>query len=188
MGYGLGYIAMIKKKTAKEYLAESAIELLSHGDVESISVSDIANHCGVSTRTFYNHFRDKHDLFLYIYTRELERFFAANQGHVTFRPFVFRSGQILFDYKDFFQNFQKYTGQNNFRDSVYQPLMDSYERIIREEFHDTVTKDLHDALSFWVNGMIGYVSRAYGEPVLEPYEDACEKFVRYMPEILKKYL
>lgn len=181
-------MVMIRKKSAKEYLAESAIDLLSHGDVESISVSDIARNCGVSTRTFYNHFRDKHDLFLYIYTRELERFYQANQDHLTFRPFMFRTGQILWDYKDFFQNFQKYTGQNNFRDSVYQPLMDYYERIVRECFHDTVTKDTKDALSFWVNGMIGYVSRAYGMPVLESYEEACKKFAKYIPEQLKKYL
>lgn len=179
---------MDKKKSAKEYLAESAIELLSHGDVDSVTVSDIANNCGVSTRTFYNYFRDKHDLFLYIYTRELEQYFQANKEGLGFHQFMLWTGAILWEYKDFFDNFQRYTGQNNFRDSVFQPLCDYYERIVRECFHEPVTKDIHDAIDFWVNGMVSYVSRAYGKPVLEPYEPACEKFARYMPEQLKKYL
>lgn len=179
---------MEKKKSTKDYLASSAIELLSRRDVESISVKEIAENCGVSTRTFYNHFRDKYDLFLYVYTREMERFFQNNKDHLTFRPFVFWTGQLLFDYKDFFNNFQKYIGQNNFRDSVYQPLMDYYEKIIRECFHEEVTEDIRDALSFWINGMIGYVGRAYTDPVMEPYDSACEKFARYIPEQLKQYL
>lgn len=179
---------MDKKKSAKEYLAESAIELLSHGDVDSITVSDISNNCGVSTRTFYNYFRDKHDLFLYIYTRELERYFQEHKEGLRFYRFMLWTGAILWEYKDFFINFHKYTGQNNFRDSVFQPLCDYYERIVRECFHDEVTEDIHYAINFWVNGMVSYVDQAYNEPELEPYKPACKRFARYIPEPIKKYL
>lgn len=179
---------MERKKSAKEYLMESAVELLSHSDVQTISVVDIAKNAGVSTRTFYNYFQDKHELFLSIYTSELERFYREHDGRLTFRPFVLKSGQILWDHQDVFRRYQKYSGQNSFRDSAYQPLMHYYSLIITDCFHDKVTKDTHDALSFWVHGMIGYVSWSFTLAELEPYMEACEKFMRYMPDQLKRYL
>lgn len=179
---------MKKKQSAKDLLVESALELLSHGDAENITVTEIAKNCGVSTRTFYNNFRDKWDLFLYIYTRELDSYFEENKDHLTFYPFLMRGGQILWDYLDFFKHFQKYHGQNNFRDSVYQPLMDYLERIIRECFHEEVTQDTRDALSFFVHGMLGYISYSYTLPELEEYESAVPKFAKYAPEQLKKYM
>lgn len=179
---------MQKKKSAKEYLAESAIELLSRGRVENISVRQIADNCGVSTRTFYNYFKDKNDLFLYVYTSDLEEFFQKNKEHLTFEPFMYHTGEVLWEYQDFFKNFQAYTGQNNFRDSVYDPLMEYYEKIITECFHDEVTKDLHESLMFFVHGMIGYVYWYYSQPQLQPVAEGIAVFVRNCPEPLKKYI
>lgn len=179
---------MDKKKSAKTYLKESAIELLSKGRVDNISVKDIAENCGVSTRTFYNYFKDKNDLFLSIYTEDLEDFYQAHKETLTFRPFLYHTGEVLWEYRDFFQNFQAYTGQNNFRDSVYDPLMSYYERIIRECFHDEVTEELHAALMFFVHGMIGYVSWYYNQPQFQPLDEGIAIFAENMPEKLKKYL
>lgn len=49
---------MIQKRTARELLLTAVTELLETQDIEQISVKDIAAHCGVSTRTFYNCFID----------------------------------------------------------------------------------------------------------------------------------
>ena len=179
---------MEKKKTAKEYLVESAVELLSKGRVEKITVTDICENCGVSTRTFYNYFKDKIDLFLYIYVDDLESFFNKNKDGLTFHPFLRHTGEVLWEYRDFFQNFQAYTGQNNFRDSVFEPLMTYYERIIAECFGDPITNDIHEALTLFVHGMIGYVSWYYSQPVFQPLDDAVRVFETNMPELLKKYL
>lgn len=178
---------MEKKKSAKEYLMESAIELLSKSRVENISVRDIADNCGVSTRTFYNYFRDKHDLFLSIYTSDLEDFFQKNKEGLTFYPFMWHTGEVLWEYKEFFKNFQAYMGQNNFRDSVFDPLMEYYERIITECFHEEVTPEVHAALMFFVHGMIGYVYWYYSQPELQSLEEGIPFFRENAPEILKKY-
>lgn len=98
---------------------ESAAELLSQGGVDSVSVVDIANSAGVSTRTFYNHFRDKYDLFLHLYTSDLERFYQEHRGHLTFRPFVLKSGQILWDHQEMFARYQK---KPFFEDDFDHPL------------------------------------------------------------------
>lgn len=179
---------MIQKKHAKEYLAESAIELLSKHPVQSITVERISSNCGLSTRTFYNNFKDKYDLFLWIYLRELEKNYQANLDHMSFRSLIRCSGQILLDYKDFFFNYQRYRGQNHFHDSVFQPLLNYFIRVVQEVFHDPITPEIHESLTFFIFGMIEYVDQSYQHGGLKPLDEAVTVFTRAIPENLRKYL
>ncbi len=52
----------MKRKTAKEILAESFRELAKTMTVDKITVRNITENCGYSTATFYRHFKDKYDL------------------------------------------------------------------------------------------------------------------------------
>ncbi|OUP84164.1 hypothetical protein B5F07_08485 [Lachnoclostridium sp. An169] len=179
---------MVKRKSIKEYLAESAIELLSRHPVEKVTVTLIARNCGLSTRTFYNNFKDKYDLFLWIYTQKLEEYYQSNLDHMSFRTFIYYSGQILVDYYDFFFNYQQYRGQNHFHQAVFQPLFDFYIRIIREIFHDPVTQEIRESTAFFVLGMLEYVDRFYHRGHLPSLSDTVDVFARAIPENLKKYL
>ena len=49
----------MKRKTAKELLAESFRELAEQKSVDKITVREIAENCGYSPATFYRQFRDK---------------------------------------------------------------------------------------------------------------------------------
>ena len=51
----------MKRKTAKEILAESFIELAQTKKIDKITVKDITDNCGYSSATFYRQFRDKYD-------------------------------------------------------------------------------------------------------------------------------
>ncbi|MBQ7745640.1 MAG: TetR/AcrR family transcriptional regulator C-terminal domain-containing protein [Ruminococcus sp.] len=59
----------MKRKTAKEILAESFRELAGKKKADKITVGDIAGNCGYSTTTFYRHFRDKYDLIVWDHTQ-----------------------------------------------------------------------------------------------------------------------
>ena len=52
----------MKRKTAKEILAESFQELAAGKDIDKITVKDITDNCGYSPATFYRQFKDKYDL------------------------------------------------------------------------------------------------------------------------------
>ena len=52
----------MRRKTAKEILAESFRELAQSKTVDAITVGEIVQNCGYSTATFYRQFRDKYDL------------------------------------------------------------------------------------------------------------------------------
>lgn len=62
----------MKRKTAKEILAESFREMAEIKPVDRIAVIEIVENCGYSTTTFYRHFRDKYDLMAWEYTRHIE--------------------------------------------------------------------------------------------------------------------
>lgn len=69
---------MIQKRTARELLLTAVTELLETQDIEQISVKDIAAHCGVSTRTFYNCFIDKHDAVAPAYYEQARQYMDAD--------------------------------------------------------------------------------------------------------------
>ncbi|MBO5520209.1 MAG: TetR/AcrR family transcriptional regulator C-terminal domain-containing protein [Eubacterium sp.] len=58
----------MKRKTAKEILAESFRELAGVKHIDKITVKDITDNCGYSPATFYRQFRDKYDLIAWAYT------------------------------------------------------------------------------------------------------------------------
>ena len=66
----------MRRKAAKELLAESFRELAERKSVDKITVREIVENCGYSPATFYRQFRDKYDLIAWDYSRELERIMA----------------------------------------------------------------------------------------------------------------
>ncbi len=59
----------MKRKTAKEILADSFRELAGQKKIDKITIRDITDNCGYSTATFYRHFSDKYDLVAWEYAR-----------------------------------------------------------------------------------------------------------------------
>ena len=63
----------MKRKTTKEILAESFLELAQKKRIDKITITDITDNCGMSQPTFYNHFKDKYDLIVWIYTSRVSK-------------------------------------------------------------------------------------------------------------------
>ena len=61
----------MKRKTARELLADSFRELAQTRAIDKITVQDIVKNCGYSTATFYRQFKDKYDLIAWDYSRRL---------------------------------------------------------------------------------------------------------------------
>lgn len=63
----------MKRKTAKEILADSFHELAEERQISKITVREIAANCGYSSATFYRQFKDKYDLIAWDYARQIEK-------------------------------------------------------------------------------------------------------------------
>lgn len=59
----------MKRKTAKEILAESFRELAESKPIDKITIKDITENCGYSPATFYRQFSDKYDLIAWDYVQ-----------------------------------------------------------------------------------------------------------------------
>lgn len=73
----------MKRKTAKEILADSFRELAQVKSIDKITVKDIIGNCGYSQATFYRQFKDKYDLIAWSYTRDFESIVDQLRGDGT---------------------------------------------------------------------------------------------------------
>ena len=60
----------MKRKTTKDILAESFLELINDKRISKITINDITSNCGMTQPTFYNYFKDKYDLIAWAYTSD----------------------------------------------------------------------------------------------------------------------
>ena len=62
----------MKRKTTKEILADSFIELAATKTLNRITVLNIVENCGLTKPTFYRYFKDKYDLMAWLFVREAQ--------------------------------------------------------------------------------------------------------------------
>lgn len=178
---------MIEKRTSKEIIADSLSQLLEDRPFDKITVTEITANCGIAKRTFYYYFKDKYELALWFYVHPLDCYYRENQGSITFRGYLKRCVETIWQERLLIQNILQYSGQNNFRRSVYEPLVDRYLQLIEEVYGDPATPELRETVRFYVGGLIFYaedslLTEAPHPSVSLPLFEACA------PPLLKKYL
>lgn len=83
---------MPESNLTKKAIALSAKELTKEKPYDKISISDIADRCGIKRQTFYYHFQDKYELLVWIYFNEL---FAPNMEDISLENWDEKLGAIL---------------------------------------------------------------------------------------------
>lgn len=179
---------MVPKKSSKELLAESALEMISKYPVDKISVLEIARNCNVSTRTFYNHFRDKYDLIAWSSIYLMEQRHKEYQGTTDFHYCLTITTEVVWEYCDFFVNAVKYHGQNNLSESIMNPLRDIYLKLIHDVYHDEITDEIYDSVTFFLYGCIGFANHALQNNNIPTPQTAVALLENCLPSNLKVYL
>ena len=179
---------MEKKKSSKELLKESVIELVSRSPVEKVSVDQICENCGVSRRSFYNHFKDKHELICWVYISIVEDNIREHGSELTLHTQIESLVNSICDLSGFYQNAVRYTGQNNFRESILEPLIESVRSLITDVYRDEISPELDESIAFFVYGCIGYMEHNLLINNIVPADITVPLFERNIPECLRKYL
>ena len=103
----------MKRKTAKEILAESFRELAENKNIDKITVKDITSNCGYSPATFYRQFSDKYDLIAWDYFKKAE-FIVTNVGNNNYPWIQAQKDALKYYVKDkylvFEWNYTEYEG------------------------------------------------------------------------------
>ena len=106
---------MVAHPTSKELLVQSLYELMREQPYEQITVRAIAANCGLSQRTFYNHFKDKHELVEWSYLHVLEELYRTYEGRMTFTEWYLLSARTVWEQRQALRKIIKYQGQNAMR-------------------------------------------------------------------------
>ena len=74
----------MKKKTTKELLANSFLELAEKMLINKITIANIVENCEVTLSTFYRYFKDKYDMIAWIYARQAGEFIGkiGEKGYI----------------------------------------------------------------------------------------------------------
>ena len=65
----------MKRITTKELLASSFLELSEKKPINKITIANIVENCELTQPTFYRHFKDKYDMMIWIYVKEIGKSF-----------------------------------------------------------------------------------------------------------------
>lgn len=145
----------------KKAIVEGMKELTKKKAFDKITVSDIAEICGLNRQTFYYHFQDKYDLVNWIYYNEI---IATVVDGLTYENCMEKVLQMLTKMKTddyFYISTLKASVKNEFEESLFKVVRELFCDIISdivEDFHSTMEEDeirfIADFYSFGMTGMI----------------------------------
>ncbi|MBR1562838.1 MAG: TetR/AcrR family transcriptional regulator C-terminal domain-containing protein [Ruminococcus sp.] len=93
------------RKSSKEIFADTIQELAKAAAVDKITVKQIVEKSGLSLQTFYNHFKDKSELILYIHKSAGDSMIAKlGKDGYGYRELTEENIRFYIDHKDFFYN------------------------------------------------------------------------------------
>lgn len=95
----------MKRKTAKELLAESFREIAKSKNIDKITVKDITENCGYSVATFYRHFKDKYDLIAWAYSRDVEEIMKlVEYSETSWKQALTKAAKYYRKHRDYLSN------------------------------------------------------------------------------------
>lgn len=181
----------MKRKTAKEILADSLREIAESKTADKITVVDIAKNCGYSTTTFYRHFKDKYDLIAWDYTHSLEKLLdkISSEGK-DWRAACFECTRFFEERRTYLKNLLLHTtGYDSFASNMmtihYEALK---SMILREADPSVYDTHLELCVKTYCHGVVDLSC----DWIMEQYdvtpEELTQVFEDSLPSVLSGYL
>lgn len=177
----------MKKNRTKELLADSLYEIAGHKSFDKIKIQDIVSNCGMSSSTFYRHFRDKYELIAWIYEQKCIEIFQNHDPDEQRIPF--RRRQLDYTYawvlycwenRGFLLNLLKNTdGEDSFRDCMIRTHARLVEDLVitgsgEQALSDAVRQKIYLYVSggallmeAWLRGRIRATPEGLAEAIIE---------------------
>ena len=168
---------MPESNLTKKAIALSAKELTKEKPYDKISISDIADRCGIKRQTFYYHFQDKYELLVWIYFNEL---FAPNMEDISLENWDEKLGAILTqmqEEKKFYINTIKHA-----EDYIIQYMLEVAEQTFEEAI------DKLDEKSHLKNEERGIFARFFAYGICGIIVEWAKGGMKMAPEKLADYM
>lgn len=175
-----------KGEKSKYRLARSMKECMKHAPVESITVREITENCGLTRQTFYRNFLDKYDLINWYFDKLLAKSFEhMGQGKTIYEALVKKFTYIQ-EEQTFFAAAFRYDNQNSLREHDFELILAFYENLIKEKTGRMPEEQIHFLLEMYCQSSLYMtVQWVLGEVKCTPAELA-HTVVDGMPGKLEK--
>ncbi len=181
---------MITRKTTREILGESIHDLAKRKPMDKITVKEIAQNCGVTTATFYNHFRDKFDLIAWVFNYQLEEaFLGYADGTQSWTETIDYVISILHADSAFYRNALANTaGQNSFFFSTHFRSIELLTDIVRQKAGKNADPELLFFVEFYIRGTSITTTEWILGGCQVPEKQMAQRLYKAMPVALHPYL
>lgn len=182
---------MQRRKSTKELIADSFIELTANRSVDKIKIKEIVANCGLTPTTFYNHFQDKYDLIVWIYSDMVAKNMnRLNNDGYELRDALFDGLKYSVDNRQFLINAMMHTnGQHSFADYVAQiDIKALSEHILKSQGWKELPNEIDTLIKVYCFGIVQFCCEWLINRMPIPIEELVNLLEKALPEPLKKYL
>ncbi|MDF2870624.1 MAG: transcriptional regulator, TetR family [Anaerocolumna sp.] len=120
-------------QVTKRALEDSLKKLLLRKPLSKITISDIANDCGINRMTFYYHFKDIYDLIEWICIEETARAINGKKTYETWQQGFLQTFQMVLENKPFISNVYHSISREKIEDYFYAITYDLLIGVIEEK-------------------------------------------------------
>lgn len=181
----------LKRKTTKEILAESFRELAAEKRIDKITITEITNNCGMSQPTFYNHFKDKYDLIVWIYIHESsEIMMKIGTDGYSWRDTLLDGAKYFANNREYMINALRHTsGHDSFMLYVQKVNSELMLTEVRKKLMtEYIPDEIYGMIKVYIYGTVQHMlDWLMGNMELSP-EKVAGIWERSLPEPLKQYL
>ncbi len=117
----------------KRALETSLKNLLLQKPLNKITISDIANDCGINRMTFYYHFKDIYDLIEWICNEETARAINGKKTYETWQQGFLQTFQMVLENKPFISNVYHSISKEKIEDYFYAITFDLLIGVVEEK-------------------------------------------------------
>ncbi len=181
----------MKRLTTKEILAQSFLELAETKRIDKITIKEITDNCGMSQPTFYNHFKDKYDLIVWIYVEDARKIMEkiGNDGYM-WRDTLLEGTRYFAEKRNFAINALRHTsGHDSFIVLVQQKNVELLVSEVRKKLMtERIPDELLGMIKVYCYGTVQFMFEwLLGNMQITP-EKMLEIWEKSLPEPLKFYL
>lgn len=172
-------------KNTKQVISETFMELSSTKNIDNISVTEICKKAHVSRETFYYHFHDKFDLYVWCYRECLIQMIENNEEKdwqtILEKIITFCREKNIFNHKTLSNKTEEYS------QLIYEVLYNFYcERVNKKGESYFYSEQLKVDIHIYLKGSINLISHYFNGEIDLTTKQITQLIVNSMPKTLSK--